>query len=342
MNARNAAAVLAGALAIALAPARAQETDHSMHMMSAEQPEEEPQTEPVDPHAGHDMPPVEPDPHAGHAMPPVDPDPHAGHGMPPVEPDPHAGHDMPPDADLPANAAPRDPIPPVTPADRAAAFPEVAGHTVHDDAAHSYWLLDRLEARDAEEDGTGIGWEALAWAGTDLDRLWLRSEGEHVDGAVESGDIEVLYGRAVAPWWDLVAGVRHDFGEAPSQTFAALGVMGLAPYKFEVAATAYVGQSGQTAARLEAEYETLFTNRLVLQWVAEAEFHGRDDPRRAIGSGLGTVELGARLRYEIRREFAPYIGVAWERAYGRTAGFRRADFERAADTRWVAGVRIWF
>lgn len=372
MNAMTTSAVLATALALSLAPARAQETDHSMHVPE-KQPEEQPPPEQVDPHAGHDMPSVEPDPHAGHDMPPVEPDPHAGHDMPAVEPDPHAGHDMPAvepdphaghdtppaeteapvdhaamdhdmpaDTDLPATAAPRDPIPPVTPADRAAAFPDVAGHTVHDNGVHSFWLLDRLEAWDADEAGTGIGWEALAWVGTDLDRLWLRSEGEHVDDAVESGDVEVLYGRAIAPWWDLVAGVRHDFGEGPSQTFAAIGVMGLAPYKFEVEATAYVGQSGQTAARLEAEYETLFTNRLILQWLAEAEFHGKDDPRRGIGSGLGTVELGARLRYEIRREFAPYVGVVWERAYGNTADFRRAEFEDVEDTRVVAGVRIWF
>ena len=360
-----------------------------MHM-PAEQPEEQPPSEPADPHAGHDMPPVEPDPHAGHEMPPVAPEPstavdHAamGHDMPPAEAEPpidhaamghapptepaeaevdhaamghamppgetqapvdHAamGHTMPDDGDLPANAAPRDPIPSVTPADRAAAFPDVAGHTVHDNAVHSFWLIDRLEAWDADDAGTGIGWEALAWVGTDLNRLWLRSEGEHVDDALESGDLEVLYGRAIAPWWDLVAGVRHDFGEGPSQTFAAIGVMGLAPYKFEVEATAYIGQSGQTAARLEAEYETLFTNRLILQWGAEAEFHGKDDPQRGVGSGLGTVELGARLRYEIRREFAPYVGVVWERAYGNTADFRRTEFDDVEDTRLVAGVRIWF
>ena len=337
---------------------------HAGHVMPAVEP---------DPHAGHEMPQAVPDDasddHAamGHEPPPADPpvdhaamghgvptEPaeadvdHAamGHAMPPETQAPvdHAamGHTMPDDGDLPANAAPRDPIPPVTPADRAAAFPDVAGHTVHDNAVHSYWLLDRLEAWDADEDGTGIGWEALAWVGTDLNRLWLRSEGEHVDDALESGDIEVLYGRAIAPWWDLVAGVRHDFGEGPSQTFAAIGVMGLAPYEFEVEATGYVGQSGQTAARFDAEYETLFTNRLILQWLAEAEFHGKDDPRRGIGSGLGTVELGARLRYEIRREFAPYVGVVWERAYGNTADLRRDEFEDIEDTRVVAGVRIWF
>lgn len=273
-------------------------------------------------------------------------DPHAGHHTPadtelPVD---HAamGHVMPADADLPADAAPREPLPPVTPADRAAAFPDVAAHTVHDDSVHSYWLVDQLEAWDADAGGTGVGWEALAWIGTDLDRVWLRSEGEHVDDDLESAEVEVLYGRAVAPWWDLLAGVRHDFGEGPSQTFAAIGLMGLTPYKFELAATGYVGQSGQTAARLEAEYDTLLTNRLILQWLAEAEFHGQDDPRRGIGSGLGTVEAGLRLRYEIRREFAPYIGVAWERAYGGTADLRRAESEGVEDTRVIAGVRVWF
>src|SRR3546814_4017961 len=109
----------------------------------------------------------------------------------------------------------------------------------------------------------------------------------------ESADFEVLYGRAIARWWDLVAGVRHDFGEGPSQTFAGIGVIGLSPYKFEIEATAYVGESGQTAARLEAEYDTLITNRLILQWLAETEaYYGKDDPERGVGSGLSTVEDG--------------------------------------------------
>ena len=315
------------ALVAALAPraSLAQHDEHASHG-SAD-----------DPHAGHAT--TEPsaeDPHAGHAMPesapPVD---HAamGHGE-------HGDATSSPDG-FP-RGFPREPIPPVTPADRIAAFPDVAGHAVHDKAVHAYWLVDRLEAWEADEGGTAVGWDGLAWIGTDLDRVWLRSEGEHMDGAVEAADIEVLYGRAIAPWWDLLAGVRHDFGEAPSQTFAALGVMGLAPYKFEVSATAYLGQSGQSAARLEAEYETLLTNRLILQWVAEAEFHGRDDPRRGIGSGLGTVEAGARLRYEIRRDFAPYVGIAWERAFGGTADLRRDAFHDIRDTRVVVGVRTWF
>lgn len=241
----------------------------------------------------------------------------------------------------PAPTVPREPIPAVTDADRRAAFPDVAGHTVHDDAVHSYWLLDRLEAWDSEE-GTGQAWEAQAWIGTDINRLWLRSEGERVGGHTEAADLEVLYGRSIARWWDLVAGVRHDFKPGDSQSFAAVGVMGLAPQRFEVEATAYVGERGQTAARFEVEYDVLLTNRLILQPLVEAEFHGKDDPARGVGSGLGTVEAGLRLRYHFRREFAPYIGIVRERAFGNTADYRRQDGEDVDDTRFVAGLRIWF
>lgn len=363
---RIAAIAAATLLALGLAPAWAQEMDHSMHQpVELTAPAQE-APEPQDLHAGHQMPPAEPveqereQPvdHSMHAPAeqaqpapeaadaPVDP--HAGHDMAPAtpqaEPMDHAamGHGTAMDQDLPATAPPLDPIPPVTPGDRAAAFPDVDGHAVHDTAIHSYWLLDRLETWDGDEEGTGVGWEALAWIGTDLDRVWLRSEGERVDGTTESADVEVLYGRAIARWWDLVAGVRHDFGEGPSQTFAAFGVMGLAPYMFEVDATAYLGESGQTGLALEAEYETLFTNRLIGQWLVEAEAWGQDDPERGIGDGLSTLEAGFRLRYEFHRQFAPYIGVVWERAYGGTADYRREQLDDIEDTRVVAGVRIWF
>lgn len=335
---------------------------------AAKKPAVAPAAKPANPHAGHVMPAAPPaskpaarkpvvapaarpkaaDPHAGHAMPTsaeptMTAEDHAamGHDMPAPEPAQamdHAamGHDVPMPSDQP-----REPIPVLTDADRIAAFPDVARHTVHDNAIRSYWLLDRLEGWSADE-GTGIGWEALSWIGTDLNRVWLRSEGERTNSTVEAADVEVLYGRSIARWWDVVGGVRHDFGEGPSQTFAAIGVMGLAPQKFEVQATAYIGQSGQTAARLEAEYDTLLTNRLILQWQAEAELYGKDDERRGIGSGLSTVEAGLRLRYEFTRKFAPYIGVVWERAYGGTADFRRAHFDDIDNTRFVAGLRIWF
>lgn len=244
--------------------------------------------------------------------------------------------------DLPPDAPPREPIPPVTDGDRAAAFPELASHLMHGESINSYVLIDRLETSDANEAGDPFAWEVLGWVGTDLNRFWFRSEGELFDSNLESGDIELLYGRAVARWWDAVVGIRHDFGEGPSRTFAAFGLMGLAPYMFEVEATAYIGEGGQTGLGVEAEYEMLFTNRLIAQWLVEAEAWGRDDPRRGIGSGLSTVEAGVRLRYEIDRQFAPYIGIVRERAFGGTADLRRAGGVDIDDTRVVAGVRIWF
>lgn len=236
---------------------------------------------------------------------------------------------------------PVTPIPLVTEADRRAAFPDVHMHHLHGTAVHSFWLLDRLEVSDADP-GTALGWEASAWIGGDVQKLWLRSEGEAFDGRVEHGDIEVLYGRGIRAWWDVVAGARQDFGEGPSRTWAAFGVQGFAPYKFEVAATAYVGEGGRTAARVEAEYETLLNNRLILQWRAEANAYGKADPLAGIGSGLSTLEAGLRLRYEVTRQFAPYIGIQHGRATGNTADLRRAGGHRASDTRVVAGLRVWF
>ncbi|HEY5613958.1 MAG TPA: copper resistance protein B [Lysobacter sp.] len=318
-----------------------------------------------------------PSPHARHGGAPVaEPtakpsakktttDPHAGmdhaanHGasdVPMAEMD-HAamGHDMPisaaPAAEMDHAAMghgtpvapdqPLTPIPALTDADRAAAFPDLQRHMEHAPEVNSYVLFNRLEAWDADR-GTGQAWEALAWIGTDLDRVWLRSEGERAGGHTEAADVEVLYGRSVSPWWDVVAGIRHDFQPGPSRTWAAFGVQGLSPYKFEVQATAYVGGSGQTAANFEVEYETLLTNRLILQPLVEVNLFGQNDERRGIGSGISTIEAGLRLRYEFTRRFAPYIGVVRERALGRTADFRRDDGEDIDDTHVVAGVRIWF
>lgn len=251
------------------------------------------------------------------------------------------GHAPAPAPATQAAMQPREPIPALTDADRAAAFPQVAGHAAHGQGRQSYWLVDRLEIWDADG-GAGLGWETGGWFGGDLNRLWLRTEGEREGGSLESGSVEVLYGRSISRWWDVVAGVRHDLGEAPSQTFAAIGVVGLAPYKFEVEATAYIGQGGQTAATFEAEYDTLLTGRLIAQWHAEANLFGREDPGRGLGAGLATVEAGLRLRYEISRRFAPYVGVVWEQAQGETARMRRDNGEHVEDTRLVAGFRFWF
>jgi copper resistance protein B len=246
------------------------------------------------------------------------------------------GHAMPRPADQPVT-----PIPELTDADRAAAVPPPEDHPVHDDSFQSFVLLDRLEALEADE-GRGMEWEARAWFGTDYNKLWLRSEGERIAGDTEDADLEVLYGRSVARWWDVVAGIRHHFEPGGSQELAVLGLTGMAPYKFEVDASLYLGDSGHTGVRLEVEYETLLTSRLILQPALEVEIHGQDDESHGNGEGLGLVEAGLRLRYEFTRRFAPYLGVVHERAFGGTADFRRAEGQDINDTRIVAGVRVWF
>lgn len=212
---------------------------------------------------------------------------------------------------------------------------------MHDNAAFGMLMIDQLEAfhgRDAD----GQAWEAEGWYGSDIDKFWLRTEGERSGGKLEDGDLEAFWNRAATAFWSTQIGARHDFGEGPSRTWAAIGVQGLAPYWFELEATAYVGASGRTAARLRAEYELLLTQRLVLQPDAEINLYGRDDPARRIGSGLSDVQFGVRLRYEIRREFAPYIGLDWTRRVGATADFARMDVQPVLDRRIMAGVRIWF
>ncbi len=212
---------------------------------------------------------------------------------------------------------------------------------MHGGAPASMLLVDQLEAFHGR-DGNGQSWEAKGWYGSDADKLWLRSEGRRSGGRLEDGEVEMLWNHAVATFWGTQLGVRHDFGAGPRRDWAAFGVQGLAPYWFGVEATAYVGPSGRTAARLRADYELLFAQRLILQPEFEMNLHGRSDPARGIGSGLTDAKLGLRLRYEIRREFAPYIGVVWARRFGATADFARADHQAPLDRQWVAGLRIWF
>lgn len=242
----------------------------------------------------------------------------------------HAGH-----------AAGFTPVPEPTAEDRAAARPPATAHGFHDNALHSYLLLDRLELRQGDGD-SGFGWQARGWLGTDLQRLWLRTEGAHQDGQAEAGDVELLYGRSISPWWDVVAGLRHDFAPGGDQDFAALGVQGLAPQRFDVSATAYFGEGGQSALRVEVERELLLTNRWIAQPVFEVNAFGQDDARRGIGSGLATIEAGLRVRYEFTRRLAPYLGVGYERSLGDTADLRRATGHKAGEVRLMAGLRTWF
>jgi copper resistance protein B len=241
----------------------------------------------------------------------------------------------------PEPAASRTPIPLLTDADRAAAFPPLEGHAVHDDAINAFFLLDQLEYQAADE-GSVLSWDASAWVGGDIDRLWLRSEGERINGVTEDAEIQALWGHAISPWWDLVGGVRQDFKPSSPQTWAAFGVQGMPLYGVEVEATGFVGEQGQSALRLEGDYDMLLTNQLILQPTAELNFYGKNDPARGVGSGLANSEVGLRLRYEIRHEFAPYIGVTWNRAYGNTADLLRDEGGDVSEARVVAGIRLWF
>jgi copper resistance protein B len=203
------------------------------------------------------------------------------------------------------------------------------------------FLFNRLEAWD-NSNTNGQRWDATAWMGGDTRRLWLRSDGERGQGNFDSANLEILYGQSISPWWDLVAGIKQDFIPNQSQAWAAFGIQGLSPYKFEIQATAYLGNSGRVAANIEAEYELLLTNRLILQPILELNFSAQNDASRNIGSGLSSAELGLRLRYEINRQFAPYLGIERYESFGKTAEFLRTDGDSVADTRWVAGIRIWF
>jgi copper resistance protein B len=215
------------------------------------------------------------------------------------------------------------------------------GHAVHDNATHYYVLFDQLEWQAASRD-SGLNIDIKGWIGRDRDRFWFRAEGEGEDGRVGHAEVHAFYGRMISRWWDVVAGVRQDIEPGPARTWAAIGIQGLAPYWFEVEATAYIGASGRTQARFEVEYELLLTNRLVLQPLVEAELFGKSDPERGIGAGLSTLDTGFRLRYEIRREFAPYIGVTWNRKLGETADFAEAAGDPTGGARFVTGVRLWF
>ncbi|MDI3323777.1 copper resistance protein B [Pontibacterium granulatum] len=212
---------------------------------------------------------------------------------------------------------------------------------MEDDPLLSMVTIDQLEKRDASG-GNPVVWEIQGWLGYDLDKLVFKTEGERVTGETEDAELQLLYSRAVDPYWDFQIGVRHDFRPDPSQNWAVLGFQGLTPYFLETDASLFIGESGQSALRLETEYELMLTQKWVLAPELEVNLYAEDDEARGIGSGLSGLELGLRLRYEIRREFAPYIGLNWERKFGQTADFARDEGEDTNDLQAVIGIRAWF
>jgi copper resistance protein B len=267
----------------------------------------------------------------------------------------HQGHDMAAmpaqqvlsGTDLPAGNAPA----PAPAADRAAdryygaaamAAAERDVRREHGSGSFHQVMFDIAEYQ-PRRGKDGYRWEAEAWAGGDIDRLWLKSEGEGRFGnRVESAEVQALYSRAIDPYWNLQAGVRQDLGAGPRHTYAAVGIEGLAPYWFEAEGTLFLSNKGDLLARAEGYYDQRITQDLILQPRAELNFALQDIPENAIGSGLSTAEIGLRLRYERIRECAPYVGVSWERKLGRTADFARARAEDTGGAHFVLGVRAWF
>lgn len=212
---------------------------------------------------------------------------------------------------------------------------------MEDDPLLTKVIIDQLEVRDSDEEDNPIVLEAEAWIGKDLKKLWLKTEVEQVGDETEEAELQILYSKAVAPYWDFQTGIRLDF-EPDGREWLAIGFKGLAPYFFETDAAIFIGDEGRSAARLSAEYEMMLTQKTVLSPEFEINLYGEDDPEIGIGSGLSDASVGLRLRHEFRREFAPYIGVNWSKSFGQTADFARDEGEDTEDTVFVAGIRAWF
>ncbi|MET3527523.1 copper resistance protein B [Phenylobacterium koreense] len=274
------------------------------------------------------------DPHAGHQPPAnVPAETHAGHVQPawpsdtPAAPPPELARD---------HAAERFYSPEEMAAARAQLAREHGGGTA--------WkvMLDQAEIRPSGGDDD-FAWKGEAWYGGDINRLVVKSEGDvAIGGDVHAAELQLLYSRAVSPYFQLQAGLRHDFEPGPTRTYGVVGFEGLAPYWFDVEGAAFLSEKGDVSARLEGSYDLRLTQLLILQSQAELNLAAQDVPELGLGAGFTDAELALRLRYEFRREFAPYVGVSYERRLGETAKFSRAAGEDVEDTRLVVGVRTWF
>ncbi len=311
--------------------------------------------------------------HQGHAVPapavPPAVDPHAGHSvMSPSPADPHAGHDMPAPAGPsaadhaamghgPAMAASPGPdMETPAPAEAGSGPPRAADaiwgadamrasrrdlQQTHGDYSLFWFQADRAELQ-LREGSDGYLWDVQGYYGGTTSRFWFKSEGEGRFGeAIDDAEFQGLYSRAIAPFFDVQAGIRQDVA-GPGTTYAVLGVQGLARYRFEIDAAVFLSHRGDLTARVEAELDQRITQRLIVQPRAEVNLSAQDVPLLGIGAGLDSLEVGVRLRYEIIREFAPYVGVEQSWRVGRSADFARAAGDEPSATSLVVGVRLWF
>lgn len=217
----------------------------------------------------------------------------------------------------------------------------LAPHHMGDQHNFGALLVEKLEAVHTN-DNTSRAYDVKAWFGRDYDRAVFKAEGDVDQGKLQHARTEILWGHAITSYWDTQLGLRHDSGVGPSRSWLAFGVEGLSPYWFDIEATAYVGDESRAALRLAASYDILFTQKLILKPQIEVNFYGKNDAERNLGSGLSEITSGVRLRYEIRRQLAPYIGLEWDNKFGNTADYARLAGEKSSETRLVAGVQFWF
>lgn len=210
-----------------------------------------------------------------------------------------------------------------------------------DDPIVTKVMIDQLETRITDGDDPTV-LEATVWIGKDLNKFVVKADVEQVKGETEELELQALYSRAIDPYWDFQVGVRQDQKPTPKRDWLALGFMGVAPYWFEVDSTLFIGESDQVGLRLSAEYEWMITQRWVLSPEVEVNLHRKNDEATGTGSGLSDSQVGLRLRYEVKREFAPYIGVNWNKKYGNTATFVKNEGGKVDDTQVVVGIRAWF
>ncbi len=337
--------LLATTALLTASPALAQHEGHVARPVAAPAPD----PQPVDPHSGHDMSAMD-----GATLAETQADADAGQEPPDVTPapatDPHAGHEMstmPEESDGEVGSSPAPPPPEdhaadafFDPAEMARARRDLRREN---GAFSGSMILFDLAEYQARDDGDGYRWEGEAWFGGDIDRFLVKTEGEGAFGEpLESAELQLLYSRAVAPYWNAHAGLRQDFRPEPARTYAVAGIEGIAPYWFHLSGQVFLSDKGDVRARAEGSYDQRITQRLILTPRAEFNFSAQDMPSIGVGSGLSDVELGLRLRYELRKEFAPYVGVEWARKVGDTARYARTAGEDADVTNFVAGIRFWF
>lgn len=346
---------IATAVAVSfISPARAQ--DHGGHAAHAAHGAPKPASPAAaapasDPHAGHAMPPPQP------VQPPPQSDPHAGHTVPAAQAPVSASADAMTGVDHGQAAAPspgpemETPPPPETGSGPPRAADAIWGadamrpsrrelQQMHGDYPLLWLQADRFETQ-IGDGADGYLWDVQGYYGGPTNRFWFKSEGEGRFGKqIDDAEFQALYAQAIAPFFDVQAGLRQDVA-GPDTTYAVLGIQGLAPYMFELDAALFLSHRGDLTARVEAELDQRITQRLIVQPRAELNLSAQDVPQLGIGAGLDSIEIGVRLRYEIVREFAPYVGVEQQWRTGRGAGYARAAGDGPSATRFIIGVRLW-